>query len=248
MNDWQRERISPNDSITMAVMIGIAGLVITVITTVVIARAIDGATADWPAPATLADALVVWFVDRLHLIFAAIGFFITGERVVHTIVHDRDQIHYQENARMQAQLQREEEETRRMRIENDLAELRIAALLNKPPEQHELLINSRQTSNWTLAVTRGQDKHELDGRLIEAYARGLRAGAGDMRDYLRRVEHRSFRNVDYTLLRTLMQEGGVVTSQGVDDARLTALLNLWRSTQVAQVKDLAKIRIDGELS
>jgi hypothetical protein len=238
--DWEHDRkhITPGDSIQMAVWIGVAGCIITGVVTLVIGRAIDGVTASWPAPTNVVDVIFLWLFSRLHLVFAAIAFFVVGERVVSTILHDRDQLHQQENDRLEVQLDREREETRRMRLENDIADLKLKALLSKPPEaQREMLLSDRQTSNWSLTVVREGNRHELDGKLIEAYARGLRAGKTDMRDFIRKGEGVSFSNLDFAVLRALVEWAGVTNSRGLDERRLTDNLELWRTTRVVRMDE-----------
>lgn len=248
MDDWgQRRHITPGDSILMAVWIGIAGAVITGVVTLVIGRAIDGVTAGWPAPANVFEAILVWVFMRLHLIVAAVGFYITGERVVHTIVHDRDQIHYQANERMKVELDREKEDTRRMKIENDIAEWRLKNAQLKPPAQPDMLvINDRQTSTWSLTVKHGKTTHELAGRFIEAYTRGLRAGKSDIREYIRKEEGVSFQNKDYAVLRILMQQGGVVTPKGFNGQQLNGMLELWRTTRATRIMGGELVMLDEE--
>jgi hypothetical protein len=250
MDDWgTRRHITPGDSIMMAVWIGIAGSVITVVIALVIGRAIDGVTTGWPAPANVLEAMLVWAFTRLHLVVAAVGFYVTGERVVHTIVHDRDQIHYQANERLNAELEREREDARRLKIENDIAEWRLKNAQLKPATQPDLLVaNNRQSSNWTLTVKHGVSKHELAGRFIEAYARGLRAGKTDLREFIRKEEGVSFQNRDYAILRTLMQQGGVVTAKGFDSRQLTDVLELWRTTHTTRIQGGELVAINEEVA
>jgi hypothetical protein len=250
MDDWgTRRHITPGDSIMMAVWIGIAGAVITVVIALVLGRAIDGVTADWPAPASVLEAMLVWAFTRLHLVVAAVGFYITGERVVHTIVHDRDQIHYQANERLKAELDREKEEARRLRIENDIAEWRLKNAQLKPATQPDLLVaNTRQSANWTLTVKHGQSAYELAGRFIEAYARGLRAGKSDLREFIRKEENVSFQNRDYAILRTLMQQGGVITAKGFDSQQLTDVMELWRATRTTRIMGGELVAINEEVA
>lgn len=249
MDRWQRERITTYESIVMATWIGIAGVIITVAITLVIGRAIDGATADWPPPANVLEAMLVWVFSRLHLMVAAAGFLTVGSLVVRTITHDRDQLHYQANARLDAELEREQEDTRRMKIENDIAEARLKGLIGKPiTAPPELVMGTRQTSNWTLTVKHGASKHELAGRFIEAYARGLRAGKSDLREFIRKEEGVSFQNRDYALLRTLMQQGGVITPKGFNAQQLTDLLELWRTTRTTRIMGGELVMIDEGLA
>jgi hypothetical protein len=249
MDRWQRERVTTYESIVMAIWIAIAGVIITTVITLVIGRAIDGVTTGWPPPANVLEAMLVWAFSRLHLVVAVVGFYITGERVVHAIVHDRDQLHYQANERMTAELEREREDTRRMKIENDIAEARLKGLIGKPiTAPPDLIMGSRQTSNWTLTVKHGTSKHELAGRFIEAYARGLRAGKSDLREYIRRDEGVSFQNRDYALLRTLMQQGGVITPKGFNAQQLTDLLELWRTTHTTRIMGGELVMIDEEVA
>jgi hypothetical protein len=247
MDRWQSGRVTTYESIVMAIWIGIAGVIITTVITLVIGRAIDGVTATWPPPANVLEAMLVWAFSRLHLVVAVVGFYITGERVVHAIVHDRDQLHYQANERMTAELEREREDTRRMKIENDIAEARLKGLIGKPiTAPPELIMGSRQTSNWTLTVKHGKSAYELAGRFIEAYARGLRAGKTDLREFIRKEENVSFQNRDYALLRTLMQQGGVITPKGYNAEQLTGLLELWRTTRTTRIMGGELVTLDEE--
>jgi hypothetical protein len=229
----ENRRVTPGESIMMAVWIAIIGSVITLLISLVLGRLVDGITTDWPAPANVIEALLVAVIGRLHLAVAAIGLYVTGAQVVHTILHDRDQIHHRANAEQDVELDERRVHIERWRLENEVANLKLTQLKAGQGAPAELQINDRQSSAWMLTVSAGKRHIELDGRFVEAYARLLREGRVT-RDLLRQDEKLHFTDTDYKLLRILMRQGGAETDRGVDQAQLADLLDLWRTSRTAR--------------
>jgi hypothetical protein len=226
-------RVTPNESIMMAVWIAIIGSVITLLIAFVLGRLVDGITADWPAPANVVEALLVAIIARFHLVVAAIGLYLTGALVVNTILHDRNQIHYRANAEQDIELEERRAHVERLRLENEVARMKLAQLTAGNGAPADLQINDRQSSGWTLVVNAGSRQVELDGRFVEAYGRLLREGRVT-RDLLRQDEKLHFTDTDYKVLRILMRQGGAESDRGVDQKQLAGLLDLWRTTRVAR--------------
>ena len=226
-------QVNTGDSIAMAIMIGIAGSVITLLMTLVLGRLVDGITADWPAPANVLEALLVACVSRLHLVVATLGLYVTGRLVVHTVLHDRDQLHHRLNREQDVELREREAYIERIELENKVAGMKLQQLQagGKPAD---LQINAARSSAWALVVSM-PDKRTvtLEGKMIEAYARRLREGRVSRQ--LLKDEGLHFTYTDYTVLRVLMRQGGVETDEGVKLDQLTNLLELWRTTKAARV-------------
>jgi hypothetical protein len=105
-------------------------------------------------------------------------------------------------------------------------------------------ITQRQTSAWDLRVTINYGSTRqfvtLNGKFIEAYVRLLRDGfAGDYRQRLR-DEGVTFQNSDLTLIKQLMQQGGVYEGSSINREQLAALVDLWRTTG-ATLHDAARL-------
>lgn len=172
-------------------------------------------------------------------LFTAAGLLITFVLCYARIAEERRHANQRANdynnavtSKMQIEAERIAAEREEFQARARLANMQAAGLLGSAqPESYT--VNERKSSNWVLTVQLpdGQPDYELDGRMVEAAARGLRENTPDLREYIR--QSCRFANDDYTVLVMLLEGWGLAKSGKLTNARrLAQAMEYWHRARV----------------